>query len=124
MPIITAADAPRFENEHASFIGLAAPSRGATENCAWRLTLKPGVDAPPHALDREEIFIAVAGSMNVTIDGETHTVTAGDALIVPAHQQFAMANPHAEPFEAVVVLPVGGQGLIPGQPPITAPWAR
>ncbi|WP_280408840.1 cupin domain-containing protein [Nocardia brasiliensis] len=124
MPIITAAEAPRFENEHASFIGLAAPSRGSTENCAWRLTLKPGVAAPPHALDREEIFVAVSGSMNVTIDGETHTVTAGDALIVPAHQQFAMANPHTEPFEAVVVLPVGGQGLIPGQPPITAPWAR
>ncbi|KIA64275.1 cupin domain-containing protein [Nocardia vulneris] len=124
MPFITAAEAPRFENEHASFIGLAAPSRGATENCAWRLTLEPGVDAPPHALDREEIFIAVSGAMTVTIDGETHTVAAGDALIVPAHQQFAMANPHAEPFEAVVVLPVGGQGLIPGQPPVTAPWAR
>ncbi|MFG1792652.1 cupin domain-containing protein [Nocardia sp. NPDC049149] len=124
MPLITAAEAPHFENEHASFIGLAAPSRGSTENCAWRLTIKPGVDAPPHALDREEIFIALSGAMNVTMDGETFTVAAGDALIVPAHQQFAMANPHEEPFEAVVVLPVGGQGLIPGQPPVIAPWAR
>ncbi|QIS03354.1 cupin domain-containing protein [Nocardia brasiliensis] len=124
MPIITAAQAPRFENDHASFIGLAAPSRGATENCAWRLILKPGVDAPPHALDREEIFVAVSGAMNVTIDGETHTVATGDALVVPAHQQFAMTNPHDEPFEAIVVLPVGGHGLLPGQPPITAPWMR
>ncbi|WP_067710543.1 cupin domain-containing protein [Nocardia yamanashiensis] len=124
MPHITADQAPRFENDHASFIGLAAPSRGSKENCAWRLSIKPGVDAPPHALDREEIFIALAGAMNVTMDGETFTVAAGDALIVPAHHQFAMANPNPEPFEAIVVLPVGGQGLIPGQPPVIAPWAR
>ncbi|MEV6561477.1 cupin domain-containing protein [Nocardia sp. NPDC051756] len=124
MPLITADQAPRFENEHAGFIGLAAPSRGSTENCAWRLSVKPGVDAPPHALDREEIFIALSGSMIVTMGDETLTVAAGDALIVPAYQQFAMANPNAEPFEAIVVLPVGGQGLIPGQPPVTAPWAR
>lgn len=124
MPLITAAEAPRFENDHATFIGLAAPSRGSTENSAWRLTIKPGVNAPAHALDREEIFIALSGSMTVTMADETFTVTAGDALIVPAHQQFAMSNPSSDPFEAVVVLPVGGQGLIPGQPPIIAPWAR
>lgn len=124
MPHITADQAPRFENEHATFIGLAAPSRGSEENCAWRLTIKPGTDAPPHALDREEIFIALAGAMSVTMDGETFTVAAGDALVVPAHRQFAMANPNSEPFEAIVVLPVGGRGLIPGQPPVIAPWAR
>ncbi|MEU1210856.1 cupin domain-containing protein [Nocardia sp. NPDC005825] len=124
MPLITADNAPHFANDHASFIGLAAPSRGSTENSAWRLTLEPGVDAPPHALDREEIFVPLSGSMVVTMNGETYTVAAGDALIVPAHQQFAMANPHSDPFEAIVVLPVGGQGLIPGQPPVIAPWAR
>lgn len=45
--------APAFENEHASFLGPAAPSRGSTENCAWRLS----------------------GSMTVTMGGET--LTAG-----------------------------------------------
>ncbi|MBU3060448.1 cupin domain-containing protein [Nocardia sp. NEAU-G5] len=124
MPHITADRAPRFENDHANFTGLAAPSRGSTENSAWRLTIKPGVDAPAHALDREEIFIALSGTMTVTMGGEILTVAAGDALIVPAHELFAMSNPSDEPFEAVVVLPVGGQGLIPGQPPVVAPWAR
>jgi len=124
MPHITAESAPRFENDHASFVGLAAPSRGSTENSAWRLTLKPGVDAPAHALDREEILIALFGTMSVTMGDEILTVTAGDALIVPAHQLFAMSNPNDEPFEAIVVLPVGGKGLIPGQPPVVAPWAR
>lgn len=124
MPLITAAEAPRFENDHATFVGLAAPSRGSTENSTWRLTIKPGVDAPPHALDREEIFIALSGSMTVTMGEDVFSVEAGDALVVPAHQMFAMANPSTEPFEALVVLPVGGQGLIPGQDPVIAPWAR
>jgi mannose-6-phosphate isomerase-like protein (cupin superfamily) len=88
------------------------------------LTIKPGVSALPHALDREEIFIALAGRLTVTMDDEVLEVEPGDALVVPAHQQFAMANPGAEPFEAVVVLPVGGKGLIPGQEPFVAPWAR
>lgn len=123
MPHVTADSAPRFENEHATFVGLAAPSRGSKENSAWRLTLKPGTDAPPHALDREEIFIALSGTMTVVMGEETFTVAAGDALIVPAHQPFAMSTGD-EPFEAVVILPVGGQGLIPGQPPVIAPWAR
>jgi mannose-6-phosphate isomerase-like protein (cupin superfamily) len=62
--------------------------------------------------------------MSVTMGGETITVTAGDALVVPAHQQFAMSTASDERFEAIVVLPVGGQGIIPGQPPVVAPWAR
>jgi quercetin dioxygenase-like cupin family protein len=124
MPYISAESAPRFENEHATFIGLAAPSRGSTENSAWRLILKPGTDAPPHALDREEIFIALTGKMTVTMGDETITVKAGDALVVPAQQPFAMATADDESFEAVVILPVGGQGIIPGQPPVIAPWAR
>ncbi|WP_236565495.1 MULTISPECIES: cupin domain-containing protein [Nocardia] len=113
MPHLTADSAPRFENDHAIFIGLAAPSRGSTENSAWRLTLKPGIDAPAHALDREEIFIALSGTMTVTMGDETFTVTAGDALIVPAYQQFAMSTPSDEPFEAIVVLPVADRDSSP-----------
>ncbi|MBF6204345.1 cupin domain-containing protein [Streptomyces gardneri] len=123
MPHLTADSAPRFENDHAIFIGLAAPSRGSTENSAWRLTLKPGIDAPAHALDREEIFIALSGTMTVTMGDETFTVTAGDALIVPAYQQFAMSTPSDEPLRGNRRITRGGQGLIPG-PPIVAPWAR
>ncbi|MFF7246765.1 cupin domain-containing protein [Embleya sp. NPDC008237] len=124
MPFIAAAEAPVFDNPHATFVGLAAPSRGSTENAAWRLTLKPGTSSPPHALTREEIFVALSGRLTVTMDGDTFEVEPGDALIVPADTPFALANHGTDPFEAVVVLPVGGQGLIPGQEPFVAPWAR
>lgn len=124
MPLITASEAPLFENDHATFVGLAAPSRGSTENCAWRLTIKPGTAAPPHSLDREEIFVALSGTLTVTMDGAVMGVAPGDALVVPAHQQFAMANHGTEPFEAVVVLPVGGRGIIEGREPFVPPWAQ
>ncbi|WP_331771587.1 cupin domain-containing protein (plasmid) [Embleya sp. NBC_00888] len=102
----------------------AAPSRGSSENSAWRLTLKPGSSAPPHALDREEIFVAISGRLTVTMDDGTFDVEAGDALVVLANTQFAIANHDDIPFEAVVILLVGGRGLIPGQAPFIAPWAR
>jgi mannose-6-phosphate isomerase-like protein (cupin superfamily) len=124
VPLITASESALFENEHATFVALAAPSRGSKENCAWRLTIKPGTSAPPHSLDREEIFIAVSGVLTVTMDDAVMEVEPGDALVVPAHQRFAMANHGTEPFEAVVVLPVGGRGILPGQEPFVAPWAR
>jgi hypothetical protein len=48
MPIITGADAPRFTLPGLTFIGLAAPSRGARENAVWRLIMEPGVLPVPH----------------------------------------------------------------------------
>jgi mannose-6-phosphate isomerase-like protein (cupin superfamily) len=123
LPLITAAQAPVFTNSHATFTGLASPSRGSTENSCWRLVLKPGTDAPPHALTREEIFVPLSGRLRVTIDSEVYELGVGECLVVPAHQMFALANPWEAPFEALVVLPVGGQGLIPGKEPVIAPWA-
>ena len=47
-------------------------------------------------------------------------MAAGDAIVVPAHTAFSLANPFGDPFEAVVALPVGavarmadGSALIP-----------
>ncbi|MFE3205094.1 cupin domain-containing protein [Embleya sp. NPDC055664] len=123
MPLVKAADAPVFDNDHATFVGLAAPSRGSGENSAWRVILKPGAAGPPHALSREEIFVALSGRAVVTMDGDTLDLGPGDALIVPAETLFTLANPGPDPFEAVAILPVGGLGLLAGQEPFTPPWA-
>jgi quercetin dioxygenase-like cupin family protein len=122
MPVITRSDAPRFELPGTRVVGLAAPSRGATETCAWHLTLDPGASSPDHSLDREEVFVALAGSARATLDGTTHDVHAGDSLIVPPHVDFAIANHGDEPFEAVACLPVGGQATVAGESS-SPPWA-
>jgi mannose-6-phosphate isomerase-like protein (cupin superfamily) len=123
MPLIEGAVAPTFELPHARFTGLASPSRGSTETCVWRVVLAPGAEPVPHSLTREEIFVAISGNAVATVDGDTHAVGRGDALVVPAGVTFSLGNPGEEPFEAVTVFPVGGQAAMPGAEPFTPPWA-
>jgi len=116
--------APRFALPGLSVVGLASPSRGARETCAWRLTLAPGMVGATHAVDREEIFVAVGGRGVATVGERTFTLESGDALIVPADHPFSLANPNDEPFEAVAVLPVGGQARYGDQPSFSPPWTE
>lgn len=123
MPFIDHADAPRFDLHGASFTGLAAPSRGATENAVWLVTLPPRSEGVPHRLTREEIFVVLEGAATATLEGREHALTPGSALVVPAHAELTIANPHDLPFRSVAVLPVGGQALVGDNPPFTPPWA-
>ena len=75
-------------------------------------------------MDREEVFVAVAGHALAMVDGAETPVHAGDALVVPAGRRFSLANPSAEPFRAVVALPAGGRASMPGQAPFVPPWAE
>ena len=123
MPIVSGATAPHFTLPGVTFIGLAAPSRGSRENAVWKLMMEPGVTPLPHRLTREEIFVATGGSAIATIDGERHALIAGDSLVVPAGAEFSLHNAGDLPFEAVVVLPVGGQAMMGDEAPFTPPWA-
>src|SRR4051794_10114359 len=122
MPVVTYQHAPRFELPGTHVVGLASPSRGASETCAWRLTLAPGAGSPEHTLDREEVFVALSGSARATLDGTAHDVNPGDGLIVPAGTAFTIATAGDEPFEAVACLPVGGLATVAGEAS-SPPWA-
>jgi quercetin dioxygenase-like cupin family protein len=124
MPFIDHAEAPRFDLHGASFTGLAAPSRGATENAVWLVTLPPRAEGVPHRLTREEIFVVLEGAAFATLDGQMHELTPGCALVVPAQAELTLTNPHDVPFRSVAVLPVGGQALVGDNPPFTPPWAQ
>ncbi|MBO2451732.1 cupin domain-containing protein [Actinomadura barringtoniae] len=124
MPIISGAAAPTFNAPQATCVGLASPSRGAKETCAWRATIAPGAAGHEHSVEREEIFVALAGAGRVTIEGEVLALGAGDALVVPAHTPFKLANPGDEPLELVCVLPVGARAYVAGEEPFTPPWAE
>jgi quercetin dioxygenase-like cupin family protein len=127
MPLIPSATTPTFTLPGAPdtlFTGLASPSRGAKETSVWRVRLAPGTPAAEHSLDREEVIVALAGRAVASLDGARHEVGAGDALVVPPHEAFSLANPYTEPFEAVAVLPVGGRARIGDGEPFTPPWAE
>ena len=127
MPVITGATAPTFRlpnAPHIVFTGRAAPSRGATETSVWRATLAPGEPGDQHVLDREQVIVLLAGRAVATLDGVGHPVAEGDAIIVPPHEQFSLANPHDEPCEVVAMLPVGGRAKMAGGDWFTPPHAQ
>ena len=123
MTVITPHPAATFDIPGVTFTGLAAPSRGSRETAVWRLRMGPGTPANPHRLTREEIIVAIAGHARVTIAGVESELAAGAAVIVPPDTDFALFNPGPDPFEAVAVLPIGGQAGVAGEPPFTPPWA-
>jgi quercetin dioxygenase-like cupin family protein len=123
MPHIAAKDAPMFQLPGTTFIGLAAPSRGAKESAVWRVRLDSGTPPRPHQLTREEVFVVTAGSAIASVDGVEVRLNPGDSLIVPAFTTFSLANPSSDVFEAVAVLPVGGRAILDGGAPFAPPWS-
>jgi mannose-6-phosphate isomerase-like protein (cupin superfamily) len=124
MPFLHHGDARVIDIPGASFTCLAAPSLGATDNAAWIVTLAPGTPGLLHKLTREETFVCIEGAGLAEIGGQAHAFEPGSALTVPAGVEFALSNPGAAPFRAVVVLPVGGQAVVGEAPPFTPPWAQ
>jgi mannose-6-phosphate isomerase-like protein (cupin superfamily) len=122
MPIIKATTAPQFEIPGLEVTGLAAPSRGSRETSVWRLALASGAPGAVHTVDREEVFVALAGRAIASVGDEQYVLAAGDALVVPAGVPFSLANPHPEPFEAIAALPVGGRVVMAGGEPFAPPW--
>jgi len=122
MPFVASDSTPTFELPGVRFTGLAAPSRGSTETSAWFVELAAGTPAVPHRLTREEIFVCLEGEALARLDSEEFSVTPGSALIVPAGVSLELSNPHANPFRALAVLPVGGQAAM-GEKVFTPPWA-
>ncbi|MER7173739.1 cupin domain-containing protein [Streptomyces mesophilus] len=121
MPIIQASSAPTFDLPNATFTGLAAPSRGAKETCVWKTRVHPGAEPGLHSFDHEEVLVVIAGAAVAVLDGVEHPVTVGDAIIVPAGVEFGLGNPHDEPFEAVVALPVGALAFMNGKSLVPPP---
>lgn len=124
MPFVGASEAKIFDIPGAQFTGLAAPSKGAKENSVWKVLLQPGAPGVPHSVTREEIFVALAGRATAVLSGVEHEMTPGSVLIVPANVEFSLSNPHKSAFEAMVVLPVGGQAKLGTEPAFSPPWAQ
>jgi len=123
MPVLRSPESPTHAVGDNRFTALANPSNGARETSVWRVTVPAGSASPVHRLTREEVFVILSGRAAVTLDGE-HTVGPGDVIVVPPDVDFALAIPDDAPLEALCCLPVGGQAVLPGQPPFTPPWAQ
>jgi mannose-6-phosphate isomerase-like protein (cupin superfamily) len=90
----------------------------------WSVVIAPRTPATPHSLTREEIFVVLDGEAAVEIDGAPARAHPGDAIVVPAEVDFALANDGDAPLRLLCCFPVGGQGRLPGGEPFTPPWAQ
>ncbi|MEV0249154.1 cupin domain-containing protein [Nocardia sp. NPDC050712] len=121
MHVIKAADAPQFELPHAQFSGMAAPSRGSSQICTWRLTVPPNLEVgAAHVLDRDEVFMVLSGRLEIS----GQLLGAGDALVVPAGSPIAVGNPGDEPAVAHIAIAAGFAATMPDGSSFTPPWAR
>jgi mannose-6-phosphate isomerase-like protein (cupin superfamily) len=115
--------APRFELPGLLFTGLASPSRGSTDLCTWRLEIEPGfASSDTHTLDRDEVFMVVAGSIRLSADGVP--IEPGDATVVPAGTPIQVSNAGDGPAEVIVAIAAGFRATAEdGSEFGTPPWA-
>lgn len=109
MPRIDNSQPTTFDIPGVRFTPVASPSRGTSETSIWRARIVPGEEAVLHHMTREEIFVVTDGEGSVRIDGQAETLRLGDAFAVPAFTQFQLECANDQPFEVIVVLPVGGR---------------
>ncbi|TDD16785.1 cupin domain-containing protein [Kribbella turkmenica] len=122
MQVIRADEAPTFRLPGIEFTGLAAPSRGSAGLCTWKLTVESGAGGgEPHTLDRDEVFMVLSGSVQVTPDGDK--LGPGDAAVVPAGEPVRLTNLGAGTAELYVAITAGFTGTMADGTTIRPPWA-
>ncbi len=124
MAVIPAPTAPTHVLGSARFTSLATPSRGSEETSVWSVEIAPEDPGVLHRITREEVFVVLSGTAEVTLGGERSVAAPGDAIVVPADTPFRLAAAGHEPLRALCVLPVGGQARHGDGEAFTPPWAR
>lgn len=123
MHVITPTSASVTVTPAAVMTGLAAPSRGSSELSTWQVSMVPASAGPEHTIDREQVWMVTSGAIEVTADGRTQTVTAGQTVVLPAGapRQIRTAGLGAQ---ALVAMAAGGQARTPdSEVARPLPWA-
>lgn len=114
------ADSP---NGNAS-AAVATASRGATEVSVIRQRQQPGGFNPPHTHNREEVLVLLDGTLDVTWNGETQTLRAGDAIVIPANTAHQLRNAGSGAAEWLLVAPAGYRFYRESGEDATPAWSR
>ena len=124
MPHLTTATTRRFDMHDVTFTSYASSATGATRLAAWRVDVPPGTPGQVHAMSQEECLTVLTGSLDIEIDQERFTATAGEAVLVPAGARFRVSNATDEPAQAWVTTQLGMQATMADGEWISPPWAQ
>jgi mannose-6-phosphate isomerase-like protein (cupin superfamily) len=123
MQVIRANEAPTFQLPGVTFTVLASPSHGSPGLCTWKLTVDPGAGGDqPHTLDRDEVFMVLSGTVQVTPDGEK--LEPGDAVVVTAGEPIQLTNLGDGVAELHVAITAGFTGTMADGTTVQPPWAQ
>jgi quercetin dioxygenase-like cupin family protein len=78
---------------------LAAGERTSVQH----FTIEPGRTVPEHSHDHEQAGFLVEGALTFVVAGETRTVEAGDAYVLPGGEPHAVENRGDVPARGVDV---------------------
>ncbi|MFJ9340287.1 cupin domain-containing protein [Streptomyces sp. NPDC101733] len=108
---------------NATMTGFAAPSRGSSELSTWHVEMAAGSTGPEHSVSREQVWLLTAGALEVTCDGRTEKVSAGQTLVLQPDVLRQITA--VEPFEAYVAMRADGVATVTGaEGTRVLPWAR
>lgn len=123
MSVIPSPSSPTHQLGSTTFTSLATPSRGSRDTSVWSVAIPPGTPAVPHTLTREEVFVVLAGTASIRLEGVPGTASTGDAIVVPAGVPFELSNEADEMLRLLCCMPVGGQAELADGTTMTPPWS-
>jgi quercetin dioxygenase-like cupin family protein len=103
---------------------VATASLGASEVSVIRQRQQPGGFNPSHTHDREEVLVLLGGALDVTANGETSTLAAGDAVVIPAGTPHQLRNAGDAAAEWLLVAPAGYRFYRESGEDATPDWSR
>ncbi|AXG79187.1 cupin domain-containing protein [Streptomyces paludis] len=124
MPFIRSEEAVVHEIHGGRFVSYVRPDTGSRDLAAWRVEIPAATAGPTHTISHEETFYALSGRLQLTIDGESAELRAGDAAVAPAGSALAVANTTGQPAHMWVTTRVGLTAKLADGNTITPPWAH
>ncbi len=112
------------EMHGARFSSYVSPSSGSEQLCAWNVRVAAGVVGQEHRVSHEEVFLVLAGSPTLTLDGVPATLAAGQVALAPAGARLRLDNRGADDAELWVSTSVGLRAELADGTTVSPPWTR
>ena len=123
MPTIPSAEATVFQAHGATFTSFVRTASGATDLCAWRLTVPPNLTGIAHRPSNEEVILVLDGQLVVVLDGESSFLRTGSVVLVPAGSTLRI-DTGAVGATAWVTTTAGLSAALPDGSTMAPPWAQ
>jgi quercetin dioxygenase-like cupin family protein len=123
MPVVTREKSTVHTMHGARFTAYANASTGAEQLRLWQVEVPADTIGAEHRIHGEEVFAVIAGTMRLTVDGESAELRPGDVGIAPAGTVIRADNTGAETLSVWVAAAAGFTAQLADGTVVTPPWA-